>query len=1036
LADFLGYSSDDLSDYIASVYVASDDGTVVALRARMLSAPPDSSALPFDWAVADATQREHATADRDRAGAATLVRALEAAGFASAARVVAGRPAAASAHAADQALAGLLAEHGIMAIPSVSTTAEGTPRFVVTDERAERLAALLETEFGANGVDAELRLFLDEALVEDDCFVDAAPGAGFAALTAATAAGAVAVLTLHDSEREAEALRQSAALSGCATRVQAVEAAQLEHVMFPALGDTGYAVLHAGDARAVADVMTRLRRWQQRDLIGVVAWSRDVTDAAAEQLLSVLGYQHFALADGVDGIELVPAAQRATSGMVFSLSEAYLTRASHANATVDAVVDADVREPIATGDALLQHTSERLFNAVLDDIAPGARAMGGVPSAGMLACAMQDALWPQAKLVSFDIFDTLVVRKSATPQDEFLHLARVEPFAALALLPATLADARQEAEELARRDGYAKAGSTEVTLQAIHAVLAQRIGLSPALVPAMVAAEEQLELALCEAHPVLQAWFERARGDGKTVWCASDTYHTAAFLTRLLEQCGYRMTGVRVFSSADLRANKSSGAMFRLMLAETAHAPHELLHIGDHPSSDGQMAESFGVATIVHPWASARPADDATLAPGDSLALGLAHIGARTREPAAPFWWRFGYSVAGPLLSGFALWLQERFRADGIDRAYFLLRDGEILEAVYRTMCAATGGPSTHLLESSRRAFALPAYDAKRPTLWAQLSATENTRPAREFLERLGVEAGSHAAAFRAAGFAHAEDLVDPRDGRAMRHIASLLQQPAIDRALSARSREERALLIAYLDEQGVLAGGRVALVDVGWNGTIQKSLVAALDLEQRTHALAGYYLGTLPQAHVETGGSQVSGYLCEAGRPSQRCRAVMELPQLLEFVCSTTRGSLRGFVREQGRVVPVHGAVDHDAAQQVSHTQMREGILAFAARFAAEGAAFGALTVSPDVALRRFARLVQRPTAEEAQHVGALRHGEGLAADRSRAFAAFTPANWNIDVVHRDLESAYWPAGLAAQRAPQALLLRAWQWLSQPESE
>jgi hypothetical protein len=127
---------------------------------------------------------------------------------------------------------------------------------------------------------------------------------------------------------------------------------------------------------------------------------------------------------------------------------------------------------------------------------------------------------------------------------------------------------------------------------------------------------------------------------------------------------------------------------------------------------------------------------------------------------------------------------------------------------------------------------------------------------------------------------------------------------------------------------------------------------------------------------------------------------------------------------------------VDHDAAQQVSHTQMREGILAFAARFAAEGAAFGALTVSPDVALRRFARLVQRPTAEEAQHVGALRHGEGLAADRSRAFAAFTPANWNIDVVHRDLESAYWPAGLAAQRAPQALLLRAWQWLSQPESE
>jgi FMN phosphatase YigB (HAD superfamily) len=1017
-----------------------------------------TDAAPYDWALALVAARVVAPdAERDqRADAALLANTLRQHGYLHTAAAVealhgmrgplsaAKNPteAAEAVANADAALAALVASRRQPLIPSVNTTASGVPRVVLTGPDTAALARTLQTECGPHGVDAELRLFLDEALAAGDVVVDAAPGAGFAALTAATFREPVSVMTLHDTEAARASLDASAASVAAlherdghtpTLAVRALPAQPLDALAFPDMPRTAYVVLHCGDASQVAPTLVGARMLQRTGRLGVVAWSRAARDAVdtATTVLDVLGYQHFALADGAEGVELVPAHVLGGSEMVFSISPEFLSRAEH---------ESDV------GGASVRHSgtdvaavSGALFDAVQENLTPGARELGRIPTPGELAVAQLDAWWDGAQVVSFDIFDTLLVRKVAAPSDVFLHLVRYAPFAQCGRTAASLAEARQHAEELARRAGYASHGSTEVPLASIHTALAPLVGLSAADVPAMVEAERAIERALCEAHPVLAAWFARAQRDGKVVWCISDTYHDRAFLTELLTHCGFAMAGVRVFSSADAQCSKSDGTLFQRLLRTESVRASDLLHVGDHAVGDGAMAQAHGIASVVHPWGAARPDDTPCTEPGDAVALGVAMIGARTAEPALPFWWRFGYSVAGPVLAGFAFWLRARFTQDGIDRAYFLLRDGEILETVYRLVNAAvpSGAPvATALLESSRRAFLLPAFEAAKPTLWSQLTATENARPAREFLERMAVDAEPHRAAFRAAGFASLDEIVDPRDRASLGRIATVLRHADVDAALRTRAHEERAPLLAYLEQEGVLAGGRVALVDVGWNGTIQKSLVAMLDLEQRAHDLAGYYLGTLAPAHVDVGQSQVAGYLFEAGMPGAHRRAVLQLPQLLEFVCSTTRGSLRGFTRADGRVVPVHGAVDHDDDQQAAHTAMREGVLAYTARVAAECAASGIDAVQPGAALRRLARVIERPTAEEAAHIGALRHAEGLAADRGRTLASFTPGAWSIDSVLADQSAAYWPAGLRAQRTPQALVLRAAQWLAEAEAE
>jgi hypothetical protein len=227
-----------------------------------------------------------------------------------------------------------------------------------------------------------------------------------------------------------------------------------------------------------------------------------------------------------------------------------------------------------------------------------------------------------------------------------------------------------------------------------------------------------------------------------------------------------------------------------------------------------------------------------------------------------------------------------------------------------------------------------------------------------------------------------------------------------------------------------VTTTGRVALVDIGWSGTIQKALMGVASLQRQRLDVHGYYLGTLPPIVHDLDGSISRGFYFDAGQPQHLARPVIALRQLVEFICTTQRGSLHGFRQSDGGVVPVHGAVDHPEAQRESHAQLRAGAMAFAQGLAAERVVFGQQPVTPEAGLRHFARTVMQPTSEEARHIGNVRHGDGLGADRLRALAAFGDGPSTRESLLADYARAYWQTGLLARREPAALALRALLWL------
>jgi hypothetical protein len=237
--------------------------------------------------------------------------------------------------ASDEALAALIERGAGAVVPSVAVRDDGAPRFVLRMADADAAVHLIAREHGDDGVAAELRLFLDEALANGDRYVDAAPGAGFAALTAATAAATVSVVVLCEDGEQCAAIEDSARWSDASEQVTVREASSLDAISFaPAMAGAS-TILHAGSAAAVAPLLTGARAALERREIGAVAWRcgrADDTGRDAESLqvaaavLGVFGFQHFALAQGAHGIELVPAEAMASNEMIFSLEPSFLAR--------------------------------------------------------------------------------------------------------------------------------------------------------------------------------------------------------------------------------------------------------------------------------------------------------------------------------------------------------------------------------------------------------------------------------------------------------------------------------------------------------------------------------------------------------------------------------------------------------------------------------------------------------------------------------------------------------------------------------------
>lgn len=204
-----------------------------------------------------------------------------------------------------------------------------------------------------------------------------------------------------------------------------------------------------------------------------------------------------------------------------------------------------------------------------------------------------------AKIISFDIFDTLVYRVNSFPdqgkEDMAKHLGYAEPSEFTLLRNQTEYQLREES-------GF----TGDVSILDIYGRLLSSIETN---LSAQDLADLELQFDIANMLPksIILTSLNDALKSGKFVYIASDTYYTKEQIRKLLDIFGVP-ANIRLFVSSDLRRRKDNGTMWehikQILTEEHIDPLNEFIHIGDNVVSDSQIPGDYGIGSyhILNPF--------------------------------------------------------------------------------------------------------------------------------------------------------------------------------------------------------------------------------------------------------------------------------------------------------------------------------------------------------------------------------------------------------------------------------------------------
>lgn len=647
-----------------------------------------------------------------------------------------------------------------------------------------------------------------------------------------------------------------------------------------------------------------------------------------------------------------------------------------------------------------------------DSVHEGKRGLYMVPVKSRQAAAQQEEttykmLLQQTEgyqIVSFDIFDTLVRRDVANPHDVF----SIAAFLYTKHTGKSLDGFRRE-RVLAEKEARNESLSEEITLEQIYVKLAEKLGIDKQTAHELEKCEIEAELKVC--HPNLQVVhaFNELIAQGKTVVIVSNMYLPLETIKEILRQCGIQNYHA-LFLSCDRHRSKKTGNLFKVALSEIGAAASQVIHIGDSWKADYLPAKRLGIKTVhIHKNHLAK----SVIANGnadrfaDSVVRGMSS--SRLSGDENPYY-AFGYRAFGILLYGFCRWLKADLKAKRIGKVFFFSRDGHVIKRAFDVM-NEDNAIESHYFYASRRSLRIPQ-------LWLnpEYDSVINTFPFAKllnvgiFLQNLGLDANNYTEVLMRHGL-RASDELRKNDLAGNERLRSLYNELKGD--VVARSRSECGAFVQYAQQEEFI--GRVAVVDIGWHGSLQLFIKNMAQKLSMNLDMEGYYIGLASEARK---GLSFQGYVVDEGNTEGRCDAWKPFNGLVESLFLAQEGSTECFeLDDKGISHPVlypyeyTNAVTGELEREASLVKaIQDGAIAFV-KDVHEAGYLDKVPFSSTFAFSYIAQTGRHPSKKDLAMFGGFRFMEErvdcLAQPRSTAFYLLHP-----NQLKSDLGYARWKIG------------------------
>lgn len=323
-------------------------------------------------------------------------------------------------------------------------------------------------------------------------------------------------------------------------------------------------------------------------------------------------------------------------------------------------------------------------------------------------------------LYSFDIFDTLITRTTASPRGIFAIMQERLKREAITGLSSLITDnfyqVRVQGEEISRAM-FVNAEYQDVSLEEIYEVIQENYHLPDQAIRQLIQLELDTEfdnvLPITENIQKLKMLYL----SGESVILISDMYLSESQIRNLLVKADPIFQKIKIYVSSEYKRTKKSGQLYHLV-QQKEHIPWDAWeHIGDNSHFDVSVPARLGIRAYKYSgkvdcsWQKQLIQEY-----GESAALQLV-TGATQRVlgygDASNYSFAVGAGYSAPILYPYVAWVIDMSISKGIQALYFIARDGYVLKEIADMIIYARGlSMETQYLYGSRKAWRLPSVTA------------------------------------------------------------------------------------------------------------------------------------------------------------------------------------------------------------------------------------------------------------------------------------------------------------------------------------
>jgi len=259
--------------------------------------------------------------------------------------------------------------------------------------------------------------------------------------------------------------------------------------------------------------------------------------------------------------------------------------------------------------------------------------------------------------------------------------------------------------------------------------------------------------------------------------------------------------------------------------------------------------------------------------------------------------------------------LHETLVANGVEKVFFLSREGQSLKQMFDLYCDRIGVRiQSHYLEVSRRSTLLPSFVSLAEERYETLFRQYQSMSLLEFLSSLGLESYCTELSNQ-LGLSVSETTDRLGDFPSSELFFRLKVLPRFNAIYGHERLARRAAFLQYLTS---LSDGDIpanlVVVDVGWKGTIQDNLFAMLCREPNSvvTSVTGYYIGLIDQGAAGPNNRKHGLLFSSVNGPTPRFHVFNENRALFEILLAADHGSVASYETDtNGQARPVHCSFD-----------------------------------------------------------------------------------------------------------------------------